>query len=361
MFDPNPAFRPVHRRDGYLPLEDLGLIGDGETAALVGIDGSIPWLCLPRLDSEPVFCGLLDHAHGGHFIVGPTDLQAARQRYEPDTAVLITEMTCATGVVRVTDAFALRPGADLTDHTAADRAELIRSATVLDGHVELVVDVQPRGGASRRAAAGGVQILMPRRPDLALHLRSSGPLDGLRTTHHLAAGDRLDLVLSWAGPHRHHRFNTDDMLSATVDAWRRWMTGFTYQGPEQPLVRRAAITLKLCDHWDHGSLVAAPTASLPAPIGGIRNWTIGIRGSGTRRTRSTRCGASASAGRPTHSSAGSSTRSKTAHNPASCTRSAGARYPTNGKTPNLKATAGPPRFGGVTAQPTSASTTYTAK
>src|SRR5262249_36874164 len=114
MFDPDPAFRPVRRRDGYLPLEDLGLIGDGETAALVGIDGSIPWLCLPRFDSDAVFCGLLDHAGGGHFTIAPAEPLTARQRYEPDTAVLTTEMTCATGVVRLTDAFALRPGADLT-------------------------------------------------------------------------------------------------------------------------------------------------------------------------------------------------------------------------------------------------------
>src|SRR5262245_4931398 len=148
MFDPNPNFRPIRARDGYPPLEDLGLIGDGETAALVGMDGSIPWMCLPRFDSEPVFCGLLDHARGGHFTIAPAYPQSARQRYEPDSAVLITEITCATGVVRLTDAFAIRPGADLTDDSSAGRAELIRSATVLDGHVELIVDMQPRGGAS---------------------------------------------------------------------------------------------------------------------------------------------------------------------------------------------------------------------
>ncbi|MFJ2164904.1 trehalase-like domain-containing protein [Streptomyces griseofuscus] len=71
MYDPDPPFRAVRRRDGYLPLEDLGLIGDGTTAALVGLDGSIPWMCLPRFDSDPVFCALLDHARGGHFTVAP--------------------------------------------------------------------------------------------------------------------------------------------------------------------------------------------------------------------------------------------------------------------------------------------------
>jgi GH15 family glucan-1,4-alpha-glucosidase len=272
MFDPEPPFRRVVRRDGYLPLEDLGLIGDGQTAALVGVDGSIPWLCLPRFDSDAVFCGLLDHARGGHFTIAPTELTTARQRYEPDTAVLVTEATSPTGVVRMTDAFALRSGADLSDDSVAGRSELIRSVTVVDGDVELLVDVQPRHGASVRPAAGGIQLLLPGRPDLTLHLRSNRPLGGLRSVHRLAKGERLDVVLSWGEPHRHHRYGTDEMLDATVAAWRRWMTGFAYDGPEQPLVRRAAITLKLCDHWSQGSLVAAPTSSIPAPIGGVRNW-----------------------------------------------------------------------------------------
>jgi GH15 family glucan-1,4-alpha-glucosidase len=94
----------------------------------------------------------------------------------------------------------------------------------------------------------------------------------LHTTHHLAAGERLDLVLSWAGSHRHHRFDAQSLLESTLEAWRRWMGGFRYTGPEPQLVRRAAITLKLCDYWSNGALVAAPTSSLPAPVGGVRNW-----------------------------------------------------------------------------------------
>src|SRR5215468_7845031 len=85
MLELIPGFRQLHRKGEYPRLEDMGLIGDGTTAALVSLDGSIPWLCLPRFDSEPVFCGLLDVATGGHFTVAPTDLQNARQRYEPDT------------------------------------------------------------------------------------------------------------------------------------------------------------------------------------------------------------------------------------------------------------------------------------
>src|SRR5215472_858619 len=134
MLDLTPPMRPViPRPNGYLRLEDLGVIGDGSTVALVGLDGSIPWLCLPRFDSEPLLCGLLDREHGGHFGIAPDGLVEARQRYVPDTGVLITELRCATGVVQLTDTLALRPGTDLTDDVPAGRGELVRSAVVLHG------------------------------------------------------------------------------------------------------------------------------------------------------------------------------------------------------------------------------------
>ena len=272
MFDADPAFRPARRRDGCLALEDMALVGDGTTSALVGLDGSVVWLCLPRFDSEPLFCGLLDHARGGCFTVAPDEVVEARQRYEPDTAVLITELRSPTGLVAVTDALALRPGTDLSDNAPAGHRELIRSAVVLDGSVRLRVELDPRRGAVAHAAAGGLALEASGRHDLDLHLRGTRPLESLRTVHELRAGDRLDVVLSWAGGHRHHRFTEEELLAATAHSWRRWMDGFHYDGPEATLVRRAAITLKLCDHWSNGAIVAAPTSSLPAPIGGVRNW-----------------------------------------------------------------------------------------
>src|SRR5262245_48777469 len=272
MLDPDPAFRPIRMHDGYPPLADLGLIGDGATAALVGLDGVIRWMCVPSFDSEPLFCALLDHGRGGELTVAPEGLVEARQRYEPDTGVLITELRSDTGLVRLTDALALRSGADLTDDAPANRGELVRSAVVLDGSVRLRVNVQPRGGAQPRAAFNGLAVECPRHPSLRLHLRSNRTLTGLQTTHDLRQGDQLDLVLSWGRLHRHHPLDAAARLRETNDAWRRWMTGLHYEGPESAMVRRAAITLKLCDQWAHGSLVAAPTSSLPAPVGGIRNW-----------------------------------------------------------------------------------------
>src|SRR5262245_33450866 len=189
---------------GYPPLADLGLIGDGATAALVGLDGSIRWMCVPRFDSEPLFCALLDHGRGGEYRVAPDGLLAARQRYEPDTGVLVTELRTDTGLVQLTDALALRAGAGLTDDATATRRRLVRSAVVLDGSVRLRVDLQPRGGAQVRPAFNGLAIDCPRQPGLRLHLRSNRTLPGLQSTHDLQQGDRLNLVLSWGRFHRHH-------------------------------------------------------------------------------------------------------------------------------------------------------------
>src|SRR5262245_40673029 len=243
VLEADPSFRPVRRRDGYLALEDLGLIGDGTTAALVGLDGSIPWLCLPRFDSEPLFCGLLDAGRGGCFTVAPEEVLEARQRYGPDTAVLVTELRSPTGVLAVTDALALRPGAVLSDDAPAGHGELIRSAVVLDGSVRVRVDIEPRGGASARAVAGGLAVDARGRADLELHVRGNRALEGLRSVHDLQAGERLELVLSWRGGHRHHPFDEAELLGATARSWRTWLEGFDYDGPEGALVRRAAITL----------------------------------------------------------------------------------------------------------------------
>src|SRR5262249_16111908 len=154
-----------------------------------------------RFDSEPLFCGLLDHARGGGFTIAPDELVEARQRYEIDTAVLVTELRGQTGVLAVTDALALRPGSDLSDGAPAGRQELLRSAVVPDGTVRVRVEIEPRGGGAAHAAAGGLAMDAWRRPDLDLHVRSNRPLAGLRSVHDLRAGERLDVALSWGGAH----------------------------------------------------------------------------------------------------------------------------------------------------------------
>ncbi|HWC12151.1 MAG TPA: glycoside hydrolase family 15 protein [Acidimicrobiales bacterium] len=267
-----PTFGPLVYQDGYPPLEDLGLIGDGATAALVARDGAIVWLCLPRFDSEPFFCSLLDAGRGGSFRIGPADLVEAGQRYEPDSGVLTTELRGPSGLVRVTDCLTLRSGADLAEDTAAGRGELLRSVVVLDGRLSLEVSIEPRGGATAETCGGGLRIRAARHPDLDVRLLATVPLDGLRTTLELAAGQQAHFVLRWGGGGHGRDLHPPALLQATLDGWRRWMRNLAYEGPQQAVVRRSVVTLKMLDFIETGALVAAPTSSLPEAVGGVRNW-----------------------------------------------------------------------------------------
>src|SRR5262245_41105836 len=188
MLELDPRFRPVRRFSGYLPLEDLGLVGEWASVARIGRDGSVPWLSGPGFDAEPLFCGLLDHAKGGHFSVTPEGLLEARQRYETDTGVLTTELRTATGLMRITDALVLRSRADLTDDAPTDRGELVRSVAVLAGCARIAVRVEPRGGAQARPAFSGLEVRAFSQPDLRLHLRANRQLTGLQSVHDLAEG-----------------------------------------------------------------------------------------------------------------------------------------------------------------------------
>ncbi|MCW5979079.1 MAG: glycoside hydrolase family 15 protein [Bryobacteraceae bacterium] len=269
----NGGFSPIRRTDGYLPIEDYGLIGDGKTAALVGRDGSVAWLCAPRFDSPPLFCEILDAKRGGGFRVAPRDLATARQYYEPDTGVLHTEMQTPAGLVRLTDALTLQSGVDLREGVSAARHELVRRVAVLDGEAWLNVELTPRGPHRAEQAGGGLRIACPQRADLPLHLSASFPLEGLRSTLRLRAGESAFLVLRWSGATgRQTGFAPEAALDQTADVWRRWTARCRYEGPQKALVCRSAITLKLLDYFESGAMVAAPTSSLPEAIGGVRNW-----------------------------------------------------------------------------------------
>ena len=268
-----PVMRTIHRRDGYLPIEDHGLIGDGATAALIGRDGKIVWLCLPRFDSPALFCSLLDSERGGHFTIAPEQFQESRQYYERDSAVLVTDMKSADGQVRLTDFCPLIAGADLGEDLPATRGELLRTATVVHGKVRLLIEIAPRGGAEATPRDGSLRIRCAAQPDLALSLSSSLPLGGLRTVVTLQQGQSLHLLLRWRHSHRHgSSFDPSRLYRDTEAVWRQWLTHFAYEGPQEPLVRRSAITMKLLDHFSNGAIVAAPTSSLPERIGGPRNW-----------------------------------------------------------------------------------------
>lgn len=266
-------FKPLRYTDGYLPLEDFGLVGDGSTAALIGRDGSVAWLCLPRFDSPPIFAAILDAGRGGAFRAAPDDAFESCQYYEPDTAVLVTEMKTSSGLLRITDAMVLRSGSDLTEDVAAGRSELVRLVEVLEGEANVRIDAQVTGGARLENISGGWTFDCFERQDLTLHLSLSEPHASIPAVQHLQEGQRLELVLRWGrSMNRFQPLKVDELLEATRGVWRRWLTQLEYGGPRPEMVRRSAITLKLLDYFENGAILAAPTSSLPEAIGGERNW-----------------------------------------------------------------------------------------
>jgi alpha,alpha-trehalase len=261
--------RPIERRDGYLPIEDHALIGDGETCALVGRDAAVSWLCLPRFDSPATFAGLLDRQRGGSLSVQPTSWAESTQRYLGDTGVLETELHGASGVLRVTDALALDPGVSLREGTRASQQRLVRRVEALSGDIEVEVDITPRGEWQVQPADGALHLAAYGRPDL--QVAASQPLDGLRTTLTVEQGRPLDLVLDWS-PEPMGAECVAEALRITRVGWEDWLRRVTYRGPHQDMVRRSAVTLKMLDHFAGGAIIAAATSSLPEWIGGERNW-----------------------------------------------------------------------------------------
>ena len=267
------GFAPLKTIDGYLPIEDHGLIGDGSTAALVGRDGSIPWLCVPRFDSQPLFARILDASQGGAFVIAPEGVTEARQYYEDDTAVLVTELRCPTGLVQLRDALALRNGADLSEDLNAARGELLRHVLILEGHVRLRVRLDVYGGTSSEVWGHELRIRAEKQPDLVLRLTSMWPISGLDTVHDLRAGDEGCFTLRWTGwAGAAESIPPQQRLEDTSRAWQRWVEKLEYEGPRREQVRRSALTLKMLDHVANGAMIAAPTSSLPEAIGGSRNW-----------------------------------------------------------------------------------------
>lgn len=262
-------FASLGRVDGYLPLADHGLIGNGLSAALVGRDGTIDWMCAPTFDSAPLFASILDARRGGRFLIAPRGVVHARQTYLEDTAVLVTELETDTARVRLTDAILLDSETDLTAGLRPPPGALLRCVEVLDGTAEIEVELEPRGNTRAASEDGVLTLRWGEQPDLDLSLRASVALGGMHSTHSLRSGDRIDMILSWEGsPPR----PGPELIEATAAAWRRWLSSFHYVGPQGRLVRRSAITLKMLDYLPNGAIVAAPTSSLPEAIGGTRNW-----------------------------------------------------------------------------------------
>jgi GH15 family glucan-1,4-alpha-glucosidase len=253
-------------------IEDYGLIGDTQTAALVGRDASIDWLCLPRFDSAACFAALLGGPENGRWQIAPEDgWISSERRYRPDTLVLETDFRTASGRVRVTDCMPNR----------LDDPDLVRVVEGLSGHVRMRMELIMRFDYGRiipwvRHMDGRLRAVSG--PD-ALYLTSSGVSphgEGMTTVAEfdLVAGQHVAFSLRWHPSHLPPPPAIDPLwaVATTESWWRDWTARCTYDGPWHEAVTRSLITLKALTFEPTGGIVAAPTTSLPENLGGVRNW-----------------------------------------------------------------------------------------
>jgi GH15 family glucan-1,4-alpha-glucosidase len=258
-----------------LPIEDYALIGDRGTAALVGKDGSIDWLCLPRFDSPACFAALLGTEDNGRWLLAPADdVVSTSRRYVDGTALLETTFTTTDGEVLLLD---LMPTGD-------GRADVVRRLTCTRGTVTIRHDWvvrcdygHVRPWVTRERAHGNDLIVAVAGPD-KLILR--GPrLPRAHDGHHsdefeMSEGDEVTFSTTWVRSWRDipEPLGFDERIEATIAAQRDWSGRSPDDVPHADMVRRSLLTLLLMTHEETGGIVAAPTTSLPEDFGGERNW-----------------------------------------------------------------------------------------
>ncbi|MCH8337556.1 MAG: glycoside hydrolase family 15 protein, partial [Chloroflexi bacterium] len=258
----------------YSPIENYALIGNMRTAALVGMNGSIDFMCHPNFDSPTIFAALLDDKKGGRFLIRPI-LEEVRQRqlYLPDTAVLLTRFLSEEGVAEVSDFMPV--GAGMDSHP------LIRRAKTVRGEVRFEIRCEPRFNYARDTHRVEIKdgevifesdsLTLRLRTDVPLSVTDDGAVFGEFT---LGTGQTASFVLEElvdSSPSADPSF-IPEAFKQTLDYWRNWVGRTSYQGRWRETVHRSAITLKLLTSAEYGSVVAAPTFGLPEEIGGERNW-----------------------------------------------------------------------------------------
>jgi GH15 family glucan-1,4-alpha-glucosidase len=261
----------------YQPIANYGLIGNLRTAALVGMNGSIDWLCLPFFDSPSVFAAILDDAKGGRFRIAPAcDHVTHKQFYWPDTTILVTRFLHADGVGELEDYMPVG-GAHAVPN------ELVRRVRVVRGRLPFHLECRPafdyaRATHQTRISKHGARF---DGPGLSLGLAAPVPLqrdgNGVSADFLLGEGEKLTFVLRQLNPedrpgHCPGTDESEELFRDTVAYWRRWLSKCTYVGRWREMVHRSALTLKLLSFEPTGAIVAAPTCSLPEVIGGVRNW-----------------------------------------------------------------------------------------
>src|SRR6478752_6253288 len=252
-------------------IEDYAILGDTETVALVGRDGSVDWWCAPRIDSGACFAALLGSRDNGRWQIRPNgDVLAVRRSYREDTLVLETEYDTVDGTVAVID-FML-PG---SVHPTIHRIVEGRRGTVAM-HLDLVVRFD-YGSIVPWVRRTGDGLTMVAGPD-ALRFHSPVALEG--QDHTTAAeftvreGQRRAFSLPYYSSREEPPLPLDayGALEATTQWWEHWVGRCTYEGKWRDAVVRSLITLKALTYAPTGAVVAAATTSLPEEVGGVRNW-----------------------------------------------------------------------------------------
>ncbi len=261
----------------YKPIENYGIIGDLHTVALVCMDGSIDFMSFPHFDSPTIFAALLDYKKGGHFKIAPALEEVKhKQLYLPDTNVLLTRFLSEEGVAEISDFMSIEE-----EHFH----DLVRRVKTIRCEVRYKMVCAPRfdygrAGHKVEKKANGVLFASEGEDGLTLLLRSSVPLE-IRNGDAVAeftlrAGETASFILEEVQAGKCSPASSPNYVSnsfkRTVNFWRNWIAGSTYQGRWLETVNRSALVLKLLTSATHGSMVAAPTFGLPEELGGERNW-----------------------------------------------------------------------------------------
>jgi GH15 family glucan-1,4-alpha-glucosidase len=254
-----------------MKLEDYGFIGDTYSGALVGINGSIDWLCTPRFDSDACFAALLGTPKNGHWQISPHEpISRVRHAYRGDTLVLETTFETAHGVVRLIDCMPPR----------GRYRDVVRIVEGVSGRVDMELKLVVRFDYGmtipwvKRSAEGLTAIAGPN----ALVLRSDVPTFGedLSTVARFSVGEgeSKSFVLTWYPSHENppDAINARKSLAETEAYWQEWSARCTYRGEYREAVIRSLITLKALTYVPTGGIMAALTTSLPEKLGGVRNW-----------------------------------------------------------------------------------------
>lgn len=261
----------------YQSIGDYGIIGNMRTAALVGRNGSIDWLCFPRFDSPSIFGAILDDRKGGRFRIAPTLREAVSEQYcLPDTNVLLTRFVSPDGTAEITDFMPLLP------LLCSEDCRMVRRVTVTRGSLKLRMECKPAcnyGRAAHRTEVGTRSATF-RPPGLSLRLASDVPLkqpeSAVCAEFTLQAGHTATFVLhgvTQAEAVKHTSVAEGlSLLDSTIAYWQQWISKCNYRGRWREMVQRSALTLELLVYEPTGAVVAAPTCSLPERVSGERNW-----------------------------------------------------------------------------------------